>query len=113
MLRTRNKYGNKKTCVDGVVFDSKAEAEYYSQLKIMQRANEVKYFSLQPKFLLQGAFVHRGKSYRAIYYIADFKVIYADGHQEIIDVKGHKTKEYQLKKKLFLSKHPEIIFKEV
>ena len=33
-------------------------------------------------------------------YIADFKVTYADGRVEIVDVKGVRTDVYRLKKKL-------------
>ncbi len=33
-------------------------------------------------------------------YLADFRVLYADGHIEIIDVKGVRTNIYSLKKKL-------------
>lgn len=32
-MATRSKYGNKKHEVDGITFDSKAEARYYMKLK--------------------------------------------------------------------------------
>jgi hypothetical protein len=47
-----NKYNNKKTVVDGVKFDSKKEANFYQNLKLLQTAGEVKEFELQPVFVL-------------------------------------------------------------
>jgi len=43
-----------------------------------------------------------------ITYKADFKVTYADGHVEIIDVKGMMTKDFTIKQKLFEYKYPEL-----
>ena len=42
-----SKYNNKKVRLDGHVFDSKAEADYYSALKIRQAAGEITSFELQ------------------------------------------------------------------
>jgi hypothetical protein len=39
-----NKYGNKKTIVDGIKFDSKAEAKYYEQLKWLKAGKADKRF---------------------------------------------------------------------
>ena len=46
-------------------------------------------------------------------YTADFVVEYADGRVEVIDVKGMRTDVYKLKRKLLLSRHPDMIFREV
>ncbi|MEH6941510.1 DUF1064 domain-containing protein [Bacillus sp. JJ722] len=96
-----SKYGAKKTTVDGVIFDSKAEAKYYEQLKWMKANKQIKDFELQPKFLLQEAFKKNGKTFRKIEYIADFKVINLDDTVEIVDIKGAITKEFAIKRKLF------------
>lgn len=109
----KHKFNAKKTVVDGITFHSKREADYYCELKLRVRAGEVEWFELQPEFLLQEGFTYRGKRHREIKYIADFKIGYPDGRIEVVDVKGHKTKEYQLKKKLLLKKYPEIWFTEV
>ena len=45
---------------------------------------------------------------RAITYIADFRVTYVDGHQEIEDIKGFSTEIFLLKKKIFEYKFPEL-----
>lgn len=96
-----NKYGNKKTVVDNITFDSIAEAKYYQQLKWLKEAKQIKDFKLQPRFLLQEAFKKNGKTIRKIEYVADFEIHNLDGTVEIVDVKGHETTEFLIKKKLF------------
>lgn len=34
----KSKYGNKKTVVDDIAFDSKKEADYYCELKLLRKA---------------------------------------------------------------------------
>ena len=58
------------------------------------KANEIKGFCLQPTFILAPG----------LKYKADFIVFYNDNTNEIIDVKGFKTKEYIAKKKVFEDK---------
>ncbi|EAC2777452.1 hypothetical protein AP067_07875 [Listeria monocytogenes] len=98
---TRSKYNAKKVVIDNVKFDSKAEAAYYEQLKLLKMSGEVVSFDLQPEFILQDSFVKNGKKYHAIKYRADFLVRYKDGHEELIDIKGMLTKEFRIKQKLF------------
>lgn len=105
MKSKRSKYGNKKTVVDGITFDSKAEAKYYNQLKWLKQAKQIKDFKLQPRYILQEAFEKNGKKYKKIEYVADFEVHKLDGSIEIIDIKGHETKEFLLKRKLFERKY--------
>ncbi|EGS8477545.1 TPA: DUF1064 domain-containing protein [Listeria monocytogenes] len=98
---TRSKYNAKKVVIDNIKFDSKAEAAYYQQLKLLKMSGEVVSFDLQPEFILQDSFVKNGKKYHAIKYRADFLVRYKDGHEELIDIKGMLTKEFRIKQKLF------------
>ena len=103
-----NKYNNKKTTIDDIVFDSKDEALYYQALKNMKAKGLINDFELQPKFLLQESFVKNGKRYRPINYIADFRVINNDGSAYIVDIKGMLTTEFKIKMKLFNYKYPDI-----
>ena len=107
-----HKYKAKKTIVDGIRFDSQKEANKYSELKLLKQAGEIKELTLQPKFVLQPGFTYEGKRYRPITYTADFRIVWANGMTEIIEVKGCKTRDYLIKKKLLLYKYPDIKFTE-
>ncbi len=87
------KYGNTKTDVDGIKFDSKLEARRYTELKYMQMAGEITELELQPEyeFSINGVLVCK--------YRADFAYIRANV-RVVEDAKGVKTPEYIIKKKL-------------
>ena len=89
------KYSSYKASVDGHTFDSVKEANYYNDLKLRLKANEIKGFCLQPTFILAPG----------LKYKADFIVFNSDGTYDVIDVKGFKTKEYIAKKKVFEDKY--------
>jgi len=109
----RSKYNSRKVVVDGIIFDSRKEANKYCELLLLKKAGEIAEIELQPVFELQPAFVTpQGKKVRAITYRADFRVTYHDGRHVVIDTKGYRTKEYLLKKKMFLKNFPEIEFIE-
>jgi hypothetical protein len=101
-----SKYNAKKTVVDGITFDSLAEARYYEYLSDKQDEGEITHIRLQPRFTLLKGFEKDGKKYRPIEYVADFDVFYADGRNEVIDVKGFETADFKIKRKLFESKFP-------
>lgn len=113
--KRKSKYRAKKMELDGILFDSKKEAERYSELKMLERAKLITNLELQPKFLLQEKFEYNGKVIRKIEYIADFKYIDEKGNTVVEDVKGLKTDVYNIKKKLFLNKYmnKKLIFKEI
>lgn len=106
------KYLSKKITIDGHEFPSKKEGNRYVELKRKQELGEIFDLELQPPFLLQEGFKRDGKKYRPITYIADFRYV-EDGKVIVEDVKGFKTKEYMLKKKLLLYKHEGFEFREV
>lgn len=109
----KNKYGNMRVRVDGLTFDSKKEALKYEELKLLKQAGEIVDFELQPGFILQEGFTTKeGRKILPITYRADFKVIYPGGRVVYIDTKGHRTKEYLLKRKMLLFRYPEIEFIE-
>ena len=108
-----NKYGAVKAEINGIKFDSKAEAEYFSKLLLAKKAGEITEIILQPEYTLQEAYTREnGEKVRAIRYRADFLITLADGSQQVIDVKGKKTKEYIIKRKMLLRKYPNINFIE-
>lgn len=112
-MNKKNKYNAKKTVIDGIKFDSKAEGTRYKVLKKREETGEISELRLQPRFTLQEKFRHDGKTIRKIEYIADFEYS-KNGQQVVEDVKGVKTDIYKLKKKMFLLKYgKEKIFKEI
>lgn len=97
---------------DGVVFDSELEMKYYKDV-IYPKLNSGEIISceFQKKYELQPSFKHNSTAIRQITYIADFYIVYADGSREVIDVKGMKTPEAQIKRKMMWYVYPDINFK--
>lgn len=94
--KPRPKYGNRKTQVGGITFDSKHESEVYAGLKLRQRAGDIAAMAMQVRFRLGDR----------IEYVADFVVIDAAG-AHVIDAKSEATrrdKVYRIKKKLMWEK---------
>ena len=102
-----SKYNARKTIIDGIKFDSKKEAGRYKELKLLERAGEIKNLQLQPRFTLQESFIYQGKTERKITYIADFMYEEKNGEVVVEDVKSEITKTplYRVKRKLFLKRY--------
>lgn len=94
-----SKYRNKRTEYDGIKFDSIKEKNYYIKLKLLEKSGKIRDLKLQVKFELQPSFKFKGKTIRAINYVADF-TYYEENKLVIVDTKGYRTKEYLLKKKM-------------
>jgi hypothetical protein len=107
------KYGNTKVEVDGYIFDSKREAQYYQELKYRKMAGEIKEIRRQPKYELMPRFKYRGKTILPITYTADFEITLPDGRKQVIDVKGMRTQQYIIRVKLLKFKYPDVEFLEV
>ena len=70
----------------------------------------VVYFELQKPYELQPEFVHDDRRFRAVTYVADFFIRYADGREEVIDTKGCPDTSAILKRKLFWYKYPDTTY---
>ena len=91
------KYHNIPCVYDGIRFQSKAERDYYSSnLLPRYRAGQVKWFLRQTPFHLPGNVTYR----------ADFIEFLADGTVRVIDVKGHFTYVFQIKRKQVEALYP-------
>lgn len=93
-----SKYGNRRTTVGGISFDSKKEAARFGELEMLRREGAVKWFIRQPVFDLPG-----GVTYRA-----DFLVVWDGKAVTVEDVKGGqatKTQAYRIKKRQMLDVH--------
>lgn len=92
------KYGNIKTVVDGIKFDSKKEAKRYGILKVLEKSGLISDLRLQCSYDL------RVGSIIVCRYVADF-VYEEKGKVVVEDVKGFRTREFILKKRLMLAIH--------
>lgn len=131
VLQMRSKYHSRKITKDGITFDSMKEYRRYCDLKLLERAGKIQDLKRQVEFeLLPAQFedIPTGEVYRqgerkgqpkykrvcvekSVKYVADF--CYKENGKYIVeDVKGFRTKEYILKRKMLLHFH-NIKIKEV
>lgn len=111
----RSKYNNVKTRAGGVVFDSRAEAARYMELKIMEKAGLIRNLERQVKFELTPAVRIGKKLLRASHYIADFVYdeMTEDGWKRVVeDVKGVRTARFILAEKILAWRY-KILIREV
>lgn len=95
-----NKYGNKKTAYAGKVFDSKAEAERYQELTLLEAAGEITHLNTQTPVPL---IVNREL---ICTWIPDYE--YREkGRQVWEDTKGKITDVARIKMKLAKALYPE------
>lgn len=100
----RNKHNAKRVFLDGRWFASGDEATRYQELRILEQAGEIANLELQPRYILQPAFTYRGERVQAITYKPDFRYLrVSDGMIVIEDVKGHATRDYQMRRKMLLA----------
>lgn len=60
--KSEGKIAHKKTEIDGIVFDSRMESEFYLYLKELKSKKKIKDFDTQPEFILQPKyFVYEGR----------------------------------------------------
>mgnify|MGYP000016306148 CR=1 FL=1 len=101
---------------EGIVFDSKWEAETYKLLSTL--LPEGVHIHRQVDFLLQEKFkAPNGKAVREIHYSADFVITREKELQEnvipkdafVIDSKGHLTDIFKIKNKMFMYRYNALI----
>lgn len=109
---SQRKYKNQPCTVNGIRFDSKKEAERYSELMLLLRTGQITDLRLQHHFTLAEAFTTpNGASIRKMEYIADFTYTDSSGKFIVEDVKSEATRKnpvYAIKKKLMAGEGYEI-----
>ncbi|MGD9939117.1 MAG: DUF1064 domain-containing protein [Clostridia bacterium] len=118
LKQVQNKYGVSAApdrTIDGIRFDSKAEARRWQELKLMELSGAIRDLERQPVYVLIAPFVSRdGTKHRGIKYRGDFRYLeVATGRVICEDVKGARTEAYRVKKALLLWRYPDINFREV
>lgn len=101
-----------KRTFDGIVFDSQLEMKYFRDVVCPGvESGEVARYELQKKYELQPKFTHNGKTIPPITYVADFYIEYADGHTEVIDIKGCPDSVARIKRKMFWRVYPDVCYR--
>jgi len=98
------KYKAAKVRIDGMTFDSKKEYKRWLELCEMEKAGEIEGLQRQVRYdLIPNQKDGCGKVIeRKVSYLADFVYRTAAGDEIVEDVKGYKTPEYIIKRKLML-----------
>lgn len=99
----RSKYGNRKIIIDGIKFDSVAEGARYLDLRALLACGDIEDLQMQVPFVLIPKQKREdGKAERECKYLADF--VYLNSNKQLVveDVKGMKTPDYVMKRKLML-----------
>ena len=100
-----SKYHSKKITVNGITYDSKKEYRRHCELLLMERAGAISDLERQVKYVLIPSQRIDGKVVeRELAYKADFRYT-QNGKTVVEDVKGYKTPEYKIKRKLMLYIH--------
>lgn len=109
----KNKYGNQKTDVCGIRFDSKREANRFLVLKAMLDRGEITDLRLQQNItLVEGFTLPDGTRIRPVIYKADFYYKDSNGQPIYEDAKGKRNQVYINKAKEIADKKG-IIIREV
>lgn len=98
-----SKYFSRKTEVDGITFDSQAEARRWGELRLLECAGRISALRRQVPYVFlvhtTGTEPGCGEDKRQMRYVADF--VYVEGGREVVeDVKGYRTAEYKRKRRL-------------
>ena len=88
------KYRNRKTVVDGITFDSAAEARRWEVLRMLERTGAISGLERAVSFPLAVQGVEVGK------YVADFVYYWPNRERVIEDVKGVQTAVFRLKARI-------------
>lgn len=101
-----------KRTYNGITFDSILEMRYYKEVLLpLVKSGDVVKYELQKPYELQPKFIYNNKTVQPIRYVADFFIVYKDGHEEVIDTKGYPDSVTILKRKLFWYHYPTVDYK--
>jgi hypothetical protein len=105
----RRKYGNQTVRgADGAQFDSGKEARQMQALELARSARDDRDRVVDVRRQVTYELVPKQPGERAVKYVADFVVTFADGRVEVQDVKSPPTRAnraYVIKRKLMLAVH--------
>lgn len=103
LRRSKNKYNNKTgICMLKHRHDSYGEAGYCDTLELARRGKLIKSFEIQKEYRL----IVNSKT--VCKHIVDFQVYTNDNKIEVHEFKGFATREWAIKRKLFIALYPDI-----
>jgi hypothetical protein len=114
MAYRKSKYHSQKVEIDGILFDSKREANRYRVLKEKAEMGRITSLERQVKFILipvqkepdrlgpRGGMIKGKVLERECSYVADFTYYDQEGNYIVEDSKGFRTPEYIIKRKMML-----------
>lgn len=109
-MKRASKFGNVKTVVDGLKFDSKKEARRWGELKLLVKAGVIRDLTVQPEFKI------KINNFPVCSYFGDFQYWDVATDKRIVeDVKSEITRKnpvYRLKYRLVYAVH-DIMITEV
>ena len=103
-----SKYRNRKVTFNGQTYDSKKELLWHQRYVVQQMASDPAQRVVEVRRQVQFILIPQQEGERQAVYTADFVVDYADGRQEVVDVKSPPTRrlpDYVLRRKLMLHVH--------
>lgn len=93
----RGKYGNVRTETDAGMADSKAEAERWAELRLMERAGLISDLKFHTRHQLPAGIVYEDDA------------SYMEGGRRVVeDTKGHQTAAFKLKWRLMRECYPDV-----
>ena len=105
-----NKYGAKRTEMNGKIYDSKFEATVAADLEIQKRAGQILGYDTQ--FKVEGwVYDSNGRQAFSYSHKVDFRIHNLDGSFELREAKGVETDDYKWRRKIlenvWLPEHPD------
>jgi len=101
----RSKYGNVKVEIDGYTFDSKAEANYYQDLRMLHERHKIRFLIVHPGWDLGSCYYKADFSFEQIQHDPSAGNAFDYWKFNVVDVKGVLTRDFKIKLKLMREKY--------
>ncbi|GHE88427.1 hypothetical protein GCM10016455_05700 [Aliiroseovarius zhejiangensis] len=108
---SKNKYGARRTTVDGITFDSDREARRYCELRVLAKAGKIRDLKLQVPIMLEGQCGPvKSRTGRQMRLTVDFSYVDADtGLRVFEDAKGKPTRDYEVRRGVAAAQGVEVV----
>lgn len=108
-----NKYGAKRTEMNGQIYDSAFEASTAWSLEVRKKAGDILDYETQFKITCWAYREDGSKAFKVDHKV-DFRIHHKDGSYELLETKGVETDDYKWRRKflenIWLPDHPDHIY---